>query len=121
MSLAVPFDYILAGNTSAQNRRVRIYRVRYKTNVSSLDYERIAIALWTLSQNAEADHGILRADAERVSVSAAEEVDYDSPVDIDQYQVLASVGKARLSELSDGFPESILSRWFLQESDLLDE
>jgi hypothetical protein len=121
MPLAVPFDYRLAGNVSALNRRVRIYRVRYKTNVSSLDYDRIAVALWTLSQNPEAEPSELEADGEAVSVSGMEEVDYDSPADIDQYQVLGSVGKARLSELADSFPDSILSRWFLQESDLLDE
>jgi hypothetical protein len=121
MPLAVPFDYYLAGNPAALNRRVRIYRIRYKTNISSLDYECIAVALWTLSQNARADASVLRADGQTVSVSAAEVVDYDSPADIEQYQVLAAVGKARLVELSDNFPDSILCDWFLQEADLLDE
>jgi hypothetical protein len=121
MPLAVPFDYSLAGNISAVNRRVRIYRVRYKTNVSIQDYERIAVALWTLSQNPQADPSELKSDGAVVSVIGTEEVDYDSPADIDQYQVLGLVSKARLSELADSFPDSILRHWFLQESDLLDE
>ena len=121
MPLAVPFDYRLTGSIETVGRRVRIYRGRHKISIREEDFHPFAIALWTLSRKPDADIDDLKKDRESLTVSGMEEVEYESRADIDMNAVFSMVGKARLLTLGEAFDGSVLGRWFVQESDLLEE
>ena len=120
MPLAFPFDYSLSGSTGTTGRRVRLYHTRNSAFFQS-DRRAFAIAVWTLSRNPLATVSDILADQKSLTIDILEEVDYDSPADLDSTDVCSLVGESRLLALANELDNTPLACWLRQEADLIEK